>query len=411
MHTSSPPWTTEQKDRCLKRGCHPSATEHAEFLRDEMAEFIENRFWAVLPYDLVRDLEDLFASPAAVKDERDRKPRLLCDHSWPWEWHSVNETTLAHAPPEAMQFGGTLPRLLYLARHQNPKFGPLKGAKHDLKDGFYRMFLDLLHCLRLAVLLPEYAGEPRLIAIPMSCTMGWVQSPPTFCAMSETIADRSNLRFKGSPTACPKHRLSEAAEKMDDTSSSTEPRPREPEHTSAEATLRKVAGLPPANPCPEERAPPSNRPLSRAVGHTDLFVDDFIQLGQGRPKRLRVLRDHLLHSVDEVLSQPLPEETRTEAISLKKLLRGDGSWATRKELLGWILDFVRQTIELPAHRKESLAQVFTELQGRTRVSVNNWQRYLGKLRFVAQAIPGATGLFCTLQMALNKASDGRVRIT
>ena len=60
-----------------------------------MAEFIENKFWAVLPYDLVRDLQELMLSPAAVKEERDRKPRLLCGHSWPWPWGSVNDATVA----------------------------------------------------------------------------------------------------------------------------------------------------------------------------------------------------------------------------------------------------------------------------------------------------------------------------
>ena len=50
--SSSEPWTLEQKDMCIRRGCHPSATENGTFLREEMAEFIENRFWAVLPYEL-----------------------------------------------------------------------------------------------------------------------------------------------------------------------------------------------------------------------------------------------------------------------------------------------------------------------------------------------------------------------
>ena len=112
--TDFEPWTEDQKDECVRRGCHPSATEHADFLREEMSEFIENKFWMVLPYELIRHLEELMFSPAAVKDERDRKPRLLCDHSWPWKWGSVNANTKHHAPPEAMQFGGALHRLMTL---------------------------------------------------------------------------------------------------------------------------------------------------------------------------------------------------------------------------------------------------------------------------------------------------------
>jgi hypothetical protein len=141
-----------------------------------MAEFIDNRFWVVLPYKLVRDLPQLQLSPAAVKEERQRKPRLLCDHSW----YPVNECTLPHAPPEAMQFGGALQRVLHNVRHANPKFGPVHLSKYDIKDGFYRMFLKPSDCPRLAVILPLYKGEEQLVAIPMSSTMGWEQSPPTF---------------------------------------------------------------------------------------------------------------------------------------------------------------------------------------------------------------------------------------
>ncbi len=48
--TTSPPWTVEQRDSCVARGCHRSANQHSEFLREEMATFMENRFWMVLPY-------------------------------------------------------------------------------------------------------------------------------------------------------------------------------------------------------------------------------------------------------------------------------------------------------------------------------------------------------------------------
>ena len=153
--TSSEPWPTEDLDLHIERGCHHSAVEHAEFLREEMSEFIENGFWVVLPYSKVQGLPNLQLSPAAVKEERDRKPRLLCDHSW----YPVNETTLAHCPPEAMQFGGALHRIMHRVRHAHPRFGPVFLSKHDIKDGFYRMFLRPSDCPRLAIVLPKYDGE------------------------------------------------------------------------------------------------------------------------------------------------------------------------------------------------------------------------------------------------------------
>ena len=71
VHTAAEPWTLEQKDACVERGCHRSATEHAAFLREEMADNIDNKFWMVLPYELVRQLKELMLTPAAVKEERE----------------------------------------------------------------------------------------------------------------------------------------------------------------------------------------------------------------------------------------------------------------------------------------------------------------------------------------------------
>ena len=81
---------------------------------------------------------------------------------------------------------------------------------------------------------------------------------------------------------------------------------------------------------PDEVAPPSNTPLKRPLAATDVFVDDFIQVGQGGPKWMQALGNHLLKAVDDVLDQPqLDEPHRNEAISLKKLLKG----GTRKVIL------------------------------------------------------------------------------
>ncbi|MCA1806662.1 MAG: hypothetical protein LC687_02190, partial [Actinobacteria bacterium] len=127
--------------------------------------------------------------------------------------------------------------------------------------------------------------------------------------------------------------------------------------------------------------------------------------------RLKPLRGHLLHALDQVLARPASNEPhRNEAISLKKLLKGDGSWNTRKLILGWIVDTIRQTIELPPHRKETLAQIFKELSRLKRVNAKKWASYLGKLRFVSVAIPGSAGLFSALQWAQNKAKGNRIRV-
>ena len=53
VQTTVESWTAEQKDEGIARGCHHSANEHADFLREEMADNIENKFWMVLPCEQV----------------------------------------------------------------------------------------------------------------------------------------------------------------------------------------------------------------------------------------------------------------------------------------------------------------------------------------------------------------------
>ena len=139
-------------------------------------------------------------------------------------------------------------------------------------------------CLHLALILPRYEDEPQLIAIPMSCTMGWVQSPPTFCTVSETICDRANQLMRESPLSAAEHRLEEAAAIMDDTNPSWLPCPCLDKDTIADKALADIPGVSSLPVEAERTAPPSNRPLSRPLAQTDVFIDDFIQLVQGRPK-------------------------------------------------------------------------------------------------------------------------------
>ena len=337
-------WTPERLQECLRRGAHPSAVEHKEFLRDEMADFCERGFWAVLPFDSVKDLEELKLSPSAVKPERDRRPRLINDHTW----FGVNDATEEYVAKEVMQFGNALPRILHRVHHSNPAFGPVYLAKFDISDGFYRMATNPKQAPNLAVIMPPYDGEPQLVAIPLVCTMGWVNSPPSFSAMSETVADLANARLHRKHA--PEHRLDHLAD--------TEPAP-EKLPTPLTSDDDAITALPVCVPQPDDTHVHSTQPAQRPLSYIDVFVDDFIGAVQGTPHRRQVVRRILLHAVDDVLAQPNPDEPfRQEAVSLKKLLKGDGHWDTRKLILGWIIDTVRRTIEMPAHRHQRLQDLF-----------------------------------------------------
>ena len=98
---------------------------------------------------------------------------------------------------------------------------------------------------------------------------------------------------------------------MDDLDYSMTPQPRDTSDSDADKLLCNVPGvelIPEDQEALDEVAPPSNTPLKRPVAATDVFVDDFIQLGQGGPRRMRALRNHLLKAVDDVLAQPQLDE-------------------------------------------------------------------------------------------------------
>ena len=51
-------------------------------------------------------------------------------------------------------------------------------SKYDLMDGFYWIFLAPDIALKLAIILPHYAGETQLAVMPLSLTMSWTKLPP-----------------------------------------------------------------------------------------------------------------------------------------------------------------------------------------------------------------------------------------
>jgi hypothetical protein len=48
---------------------------------------------------------------------------------------------------------------------------------------------------------------------------------------------------------------------------------------------------------------------------------------------MHALRNHLLAAINDVLAKPKPGNNRNEEASLKKLLKGNGSWGTCKVIL------------------------------------------------------------------------------
>ena len=133
--TSSEPWTVTECESAKQQGPHKSSHLDREFVSEEMLDFCRQGYWMVLPYYCVQHWRGLHVSPLGVVSQRDRRSRLIVDHSY----SGVNDDTVALAPKEAMQFGRALHRVMKTVVNADDRYGPVYLSKIDIADGFYRV--------------------------------------------------------------------------------------------------------------------------------------------------------------------------------------------------------------------------------------------------------------------------------
>jgi len=294
----------------------------------------------------------------------------------------VNPQTVKRAPPESMQWGRALHRLLWFVFTADQRHGPVLLSKTDLSDGFYQLHLTPTGALKLAVPFPHTANEPPLVAVPTRLPMGWTESPPAFSAATETAADIINEELESSNDMPPPHPLEGLA-----------------------------SSQVPLTPSPPDLFPiHETGPIRPPLAYVDVFVDDFIKAVQGWFNCIRVRRT-TFHSID-LIFRPNDEhdDGRKQPISEKKLRKGDDFWSTQKIILGWLIDTSSKTISLPPHRQVRILELLRSVVKRKRTSVKEWQKLLGELRSMAIAIPGSKGCFSFLQHALRPGA-ARIIIT
>jgi hypothetical protein len=160
------PWSRQRKDEALTRGSHQSALLHTDLLCDEFVDMIHKGQSVLLPERLVMDEKNLRLSPLGVVPQRDRRPRTICDYSFLF----VNLDTIPLAPPESMQFGRALWRILQQVSDADPRLGPVHLSNIDIADGFYRISINAEDVPKLGVMFTA-KGEP-LVGSPLVLPMG-----------------------------------------------------------------------------------------------------------------------------------------------------------------------------------------------------------------------------------------------
>jgi hypothetical protein len=169
--------------------------------------------------------------------------------------------------------------------------------------------------------------------------MGWKESPPVFMSATETVTDLANDQIQQGIKQ-PPHHLETHAE------------------SCSNATAIKFVEQ---QPSPKSKGSWAHGHAHKPVDKWDVYVDDFIGLSQGNTTQRKRVKRALLHSLDQVFRglNDTYRPHRQDPASVKKLLKGDATWATRKTVLGWVLDTVAKTIQLPLHRAERLHTIFT----------------------------------------------------
>jgi hypothetical protein len=124
---------------------------------------------------------------------------------------SVNDTTTKLAPSGAIdQLGHSLKRIIHAFAEADDDAAILL-AKWDIQDGFWRLNCQQGEEWNFSYVLPRAAGKPTRLVVPTSLQMGWVESPPFFCAASETSHDVAMAYIETSIGSLPVHKFEDWA--------------------------------------------------------------------------------------------------------------------------------------------------------------------------------------------------------
>ena len=375
-------WTPQELQAAVDRGAHPSAQtpDAATACRREALERVADGCCKVVKWKDIKTNPppNLKISPIAAIPHKSRQFRMILDLSFSLKVNgapiqSVNDASdKTLAPQHAMyELGNVIPRIIHTMAAAPNTGIPFLFSKVDLKDGYWRMVVDTTDAWNFAyVLPPEHPTDDPELVIPDSLQMGWSESPPFFCAATETARDVAAHQLATNQTP-PKHHMENI---MMDIDWSKIPAHAVEPHTTKFLTLLEV------------------------------YVDDFIALVQTtNPAHLLTVTRTLLHAIDNVFPGPeISGSTMGPAVSTKKLI-AEGTWETRKEILGWVLDGIKRTIELPPDKVTKLLDTMRTIRRTSgTITLSDFQKLHGKLQFTSIALPCGKALLGPLDRIISE---------
>ena len=373
-----PDWTIEHIITAIQRGAHPTAKKpdaRRYLITQTMAKVNENFAKIIKWKDIKNNIPPkLKISPIAMIPHKSRDYRSILDLSFQLrikgkKQASVNTATNKLAPQKAMAgLGKALQRIIQTMATNYDTSVPFKFTKCDIKDGFWRMVVSEEDSWNFCYTIPPPSKTTSIddieIVIPTSLQMGWCESPPFFCAATETGRDIINELYN-KLDCIPPHPM---------------------EHWMMKTNLNNTA----------------KKTTDKTTNIIEVYVDDFIGgTNQTDTQHLTQLSRAILHGIHSIFPPTdISKHCGGDPISEKKMANGDGTWSFQKEILGWILDGQAYTIFLPINKSKKIQKLLKQLTKKDSCSLNDLQKAAGKLNHACIGIPSGRGLLSPVNNAM-----------
>ena len=202
-------------------------------------------------------------------------------------------------------------------------------AKWDIKDGFWQLNCREGGEWNFCYVWPQVPGEPHWLVVPNSLQMGWVESASYFYAATETARDVAVEYIETTIGSLPHHKFEHWA-----WSENTNVN-----HSCKDDALRYIL---------------------------EVYVDNFIACTIPTSKeQVKHIARGIMHGIHDVFP-PNRDDTK-DPISDKKLRKGDGTFNTKKYLLGFDFDGINKTIWLEEDKRAALLTILHQwIRGATR---------------------------------------------
>jgi hypothetical protein len=375
------PWSPAVMTAAVERGPHASALqpEAAEQLWLEVEEKVRKGQARLVQWDDIKHNPppQLKISPIAMIPHKSRLFRAILDLSFPVKLRdgtitpSVNDGSTKTAPRGAIdQIGHSLQRIIHAFATADDD-AKIFMAKWDIKDGFWRLDCEQGEEWNFAYVLPPKTGHPTTLVIPTSLQMGWIESPPYFCAASETARDVAEQYMQLPLGELKQHKFRPLTELIPDI---------------------------------------HDLPATATDGFKfmlEVYMDDYVGLAiPSSREQLQHYSDAVMYGIHDVF--PPDDNDEEDPISLKKLFKKDGSWALVKDILGLTFDGDNKTVWLENDKRDAILTILNSWIRHSKhrqygIPFHQFRSVISKIRHAFITIPAGRGLMSPFNSILRRA--------